>query len=107
MLGDDAAAAAQATLHRIGWNSRINPVWRTAADAASAGVGVAARRFVGICPHPQFVAPEYLHRIGAAWIGGLTRGGVHVITVYLYDSEGASERNLELLRQLAGTYCLA
>ena len=101
VLGREAADSEQRALRKEGWNAVINPAWRTAADAGSAGVGVAVRASVGIHPHEGFVPSEFAHRICAAWVGGITRGGMHVISVYLHDSEGLSERNLALLEVLA------
>jgi hypothetical protein len=100
VLGREAADAEQRALRKEGWNAVINPAWRTAADAGSAGVGVAVRASVGIHPHEGFVPDEFAHRICAVWVGGVTRGGIHVVSVYLHDSEGLSERNLALLEML-------
>ena len=101
MLGRDAAGSEQRALRSEGWNAVINPAWRTAADCGSVGVGVAVKASVGIRPHDGSVPCEFAHRICAAWIGGVTRGGIHVVSVYLHDSEGLSERNLALLQTLA------
>ena len=40
------------------------------------------------------------HRIGSAWVGGICKGGVHVVSVYLTDSQGVSEANQTLLAKL-------
>lgn len=41
------------------------------------------------------------HRMHTTWIGGIFRGGIHVVTAYLKDSQGLSETNLALLAELA------
>ena len=52
--------------------------------------------------HDDGVPAAFRHRIQAAWIGGIVGGGLHVICVYLRDSEGRSDSNLEILGVLTG-----
>ena len=41
------------------------------------------------------------HRVQLRHWSGVCRGGVHLVTVYLYDGEGLSRRNLDILQELA------
>ena len=53
-------------------------------------------------PHPSDVIIEAARcRFHAAWVGGFLRGGIHCCSIYLKDSEGASETNLNLLQEVA------
>jgi ribonuclease HI len=36
-------------------------------------------------------------RLAAAWVGGVLRGGIMLMTIYLWHTEGLSARNVELL----------
>ena len=49
----------------------------------------------------QVVQAEYAERIAVAWAGGLQRGGVHLVSLYLWTREGLTERNCALLHRLA------
>ena len=68
----------------------------------SAGCAVCVKKGVGMSPHPDAAMNEASQcRFKASWIGGLLRGGFHCASIYLKDSEGASERNLNLLQEVA------
>ena len=95
LQGQDAQARSR------GWKSHLPPAWPTAAGRASAGVGIMACGGIGLAPHADAVPHEYSPRIAAAWVGGVIRGGIHCVSVYLRDSEGLSEANLAILTQLA------
>ena len=41
-------------------------------------------------------------RIVVRWLGTMCRGGVHLISVYLFFGEGLSQRNVDLLQSIAG-----
>ena len=84
-----------------GWKSHLPLAWRTAANRASAGVGILSSGGIGLQPHDDAIPHEYSPCIAAAWIGGVIRGGIHCVSVYLRDSEGLSEANLAILTQLA------
>ena len=49
--------------------------------------------------HRIAAAPSRRHARGYA--GGFLRGGLHCCSIYLKDSEGASETNLNLLQEVA------
>ena len=68
-----------------------------------AGVGVLARTptCIGRAGKLQvdLSPPESKGRISAVWLDGLVRGGILIVSVYLYDSEGLSNRNVDLLER--------
>ena len=73
-------------------------------NPAPTTVGWCRRRhqtMYGIVSHGHFVPVQLASRICAAWIVDVARGGIHGVSVYLYDTEGVSDRNLALLQQLA------
>ena len=84
----------------FGWNATASEAHRTAADRASGGCMVAVRRGCGITPHTA-VKDGFRHRFHVAWAAALMRGGVHLGSVYLRDSEGLSEGNLLILQEIA------
>ena len=60
-----------------------------------------ARKGTGLtCEGANVVGKAYEERIKHAWMGGIHKGGVHLISVYLWTGEGLSERNLALLHRL-------
>ena len=79
----------------------MTPAWRTGADRASGGVAVCARRAYGLTPHDRAVDEACAHRVAAAWLGGVCRGGVHLVSVYFRHTEGLSDANLHIMREVA------
>ena len=61
---------------------------------ASKGIGVAGAG-------EELIAAAYRHRIAAAHVNAVLPGGLHVISVYLKDSEGLTEYNLRVLQEAA------
>ena len=85
-----------------GWTASIAPASRTAAGSSSAGVAILARRGIGMADHGAESLPcTHRDRLSVNWIGGVRRGGMHVISIYLWTSEGLSERNSSLLHHLS------
>ena len=93
--------AAEAAAARKGWSASINPAVRTPDGGASAGVAVLARKGNGIAfPTIAAVDPPDRPRISAMWVAGIQKGGVHIVSVYLWTGEGLSDRNVALLQRL-------
>ena len=44
-------------------------------------------------PHACVVPEACAHRVAAAWLGGIWRGGVHFVTVYFRHTDGFSGEN--------------
>ena len=100
--GDDAISRASNGAARFGWRATLSHAKRTAANASSAGCAVCVKKNIGMRPHPGDVVIDGAQcRFHAAWVGGFLRGGLHCCSIYLKDSEGASETNLGLLQEVA------
>ena len=95
---EDAAAATR-RLRLAGWNAHVSLAKTTEAGRGSGGCAVAARRGTGITPiSTDIIAPDLRHRLSAAHVSAIIPGGIHVISVYLKDSEGLTEYNLRVLQ---------
>ena len=84
-----------------GWAASISTATKTLAGGASAGVAVLARKGTGMTTDNGLaVGPTHAERLHHAWMGGVQRGGIHIVSIYLWTGEGLSERNLALLHRL-------
>ena len=98
----NALSFATSAARKAGWSCIHAQAWRTAADKASGGVSVAARRGIGICPASQNIVDDaYRHRINVSWINAVAPGGIYIVSVYLRTAEGLSPENLMLLEKIA------
>ena len=60
------------------------------------------RKGYGIFEHEDTVVPDTIrHRFKAAWVGALAKGGFHLCSIYLIDSEGLSDGNAFILSEVA------
>ena len=102
---DEHCASVEREAAWVGWGLSIEPALKTEASS-SAGVGVATRSCMGMAK-PKHIDdamgtfPELAHRVQVRWVGSICKGGIFIITVYLYHTEGLSARNLDLLQALA------
>ena len=97
-----AIQAKQRAATRKGWRLAVTPAVCTAKGSISAGVGIAARSSYGMVEHDIGELPACAEgRIAACHVGAVCRGGFHVLSLYLWHSEGLTARNLELLQTLA------
>ena len=87
---------------RLGWSRRASSARLTVAGRASGGVAVLARRGSGIRPL-DLVTEEYQFRQAFVHFNGCCRGGIDCGSVWMKDSEGLSETNLNLLSCLAAS----
>ena len=87
------ASATNKAFHR-GWKTVFGKAKATSLKGTSGGVAVSARKGLGIVEHPP-PADGYEHRIAGAWVGAVVKGGVHVVSVYLKDSEGMSHEHCD------------
>ena len=86
-----------------GWALSVGPALDTAAGSTSAGVAVSARSHFGLARSPGIHAIEVdRSRVIVRWLGAVCRGGIHLVSVYLYFGEGLSQRNIDLLQSIAG-----
>ena len=81
----------------LGWNVQASSARPTAAQRASGGCVVGARRGCGISDHANLVSDGFQHRLHLAWVGGILRGGLHLGSIWLKDCEGLSPTNLAIL----------
>jgi ribonuclease HI len=69
---------------------------------SSGGVAVAAQGKYGMALSAVVPVAECLQgRFTVTWLGGLRKGGVHVMSAYLWTGEGMSVRNADLLDAVA------
>ena len=91
---DEASAAARAS----GWSLSLGQAVVTTAGGASAGVAIGGRSHFGLGrPNIRLRCPASASRVRTAWFPGVVRGGVHIISVYLWTGEAlcsAASRNL-------------
>ena len=102
-LRPQACEQAERTAARSGWSLSVEAAVDTAAGSTSAGVGVAVRSHLGLAmPAAPLHFDELRSRVQVRWMGAVCRGGLHLVSVYLWCTEGLSQRNLDLLQCLAG-----
>ena len=59
-----------------------------------------AKKHIGLRGDPDLVAKRFRLRISYAWLGSGRKGGIHVLSVYLWTAEGTSQRNKDLLGEV-------
>ena len=102
IVGQDACSRlAQASTYPR-WRLSLQAALATDRGGSSAGVAIAVARHTGLSHSidlPQRATMS--HRLQIRHWSGLCKGGVHLVSVYLYDGEGLSRRNLDLLQELS------
>ena len=93
ILGTDLCKRAEDAAMRSGWQGTINAANNTDNGGASAGVGILAKKHIGMKYDSIEIQKKYRSRIAYAWLGLGRKGGVHVMSVYLWTSEGLTPRN--------------
>lgn len=84
------------------WRLSVHAAVRTEAGGSSAGVGVAVARHTGLSVGPEAGSSACVaSRVQVRHWSGVCPGGVHLLSVYLYAGEGLSQRNLDLLQEVA------
>ncbi len=89
---------------RGGSRTSLQEADKTEAGGTTAGLAVAVRRHIGLARLGGATADAECglsSRVHARWMGGIVRGGIHLITAWPHHTEGPSPRNLDLLDQLA------
>ena len=98
----DQVASFRHKLERAGWKVIGAPAVATVGRGSSGGVMVAARAKIGLGYAPGDSSGVVVEgRIAAAHVAAGCKGGLVCYTVYLYPSEGLSDRNVKLLESLA------
>ncbi len=93
--------ALQRRAAEAGWSLATEEAHVLPSGRCSAGVGVAARSCIGMAEPPYRVMESGRTRVKLAWVGGVCRGGLHLISAYLWPAEGMTERNLGVLHSIA------
>jgi hypothetical protein len=102
ILSDGSVNTAQRQARRLGWNPILSRAHRTSLHHGSGGCATVARAGIGIAPAPQgCIHDDLQHRLQVTWIAGVCKGGIHILNVYLKDSEGLSPTNMHILEQAA------
>ena len=85
---------------QLGWRTS-SPAHATSLTGTSGGTAVATRKGLGHIPCHDSFKDGYKHRLGAAWIGAVQKGGVHFIPVYIEDGECVGQTKQAVLTELA------
>ena len=98
---EQGLADARVRLNNLGWNAHLSLASTTAAGAPSSGAAVLTRRGNGLTPVEKCLAGgDLAHRFAAAWVDGVVKGGVLVISVYLKDGVGLDDTNTKVLDEI-------
>ena len=97
----DAWADLQHRCCKGGWQMQGARGVRSSGGRDTVGVGIAVRSGIGLGRAADLgfdCSPrESPGRLAVGWVDGVLRGGVMMISIYLWHSEGLSERNVALL----------
>ena len=80
---DAGVKAMIAKARHEGWTLKPTRAHTTAADMASGGVGVAARRGLGIAQHDDLVPEMFQHRLAFSHVSAVMKGGFHCGSIWL------------------------
>ena len=101
--GAEQLADLQAQIRAAGWKLAAARAECTPAGGRSAGVGICTPSWVAAGldsnMHVDCSPPSSLGRVAALWIQQVVPGGILLVSCYLYDGEGCSIKNLEVLSQ--------
>ena len=100
LSGPDAPSRIASRGKTFGWACDASSAHRTAFDKASGGCTVGVRRGYGLAPHSR-VKDGFAHRVHFAWSAIVAKGGLHLGSIWLRDSEGLSADNLLILQETA------
>ena len=100
LSGPDAPSRIASRGKTFGWACDASSAHRTAFDKASGGCTVGVRRVYGLAPHSR-VKDGFAHRVHFAWSAIVAKGGLHLGSIWLRDSEGLSADNLLILQETA------
>ncbi len=98
----DPILGAQRDAASVGWQVSTEGCDITDCGYPSAGVAIGVRSHLGIATPPISIDdPRLHHRVHVRWIGTVCKGGILVITIYLWNGERMSHRNREILEAVA------
>ncbi len=95
---------AEREAERAGWKASIREAEATEANGITAGLAIAVRKHLGLSRLGGGGAEcddDLSARVHVRWMGGVVRGGLHLLTAWPHHTEGATERNIDILDRLA------
>ena len=96
---EPAFRAMAGNAKKDGWTVNANRAHTTAANLASGGTAVTAKRGLGIKQHAEDLVPAlFQHRLAFSHVSAVMKGGVHCGSLWLKHSEGMSEDNMAILQ---------
>ena len=102
LVSEPSVSSAQRLAQRSGWGLSVAAAVVTDKGGVSAGVAVAARSYFGMTsPAVQDLCLSAKGRISVAHVGACCKGGLHLVSIYLWCNEGMSKRNLDVLQCVA------
>ena len=92
-----------------GWNLQGAKATPGEAGAWSSGTGIAVKSKIGMgrvggLPH-DISPPGSEGKVSVCWADGVLRGGILCVSVYLWHTEGLSERNCQILEAAGKAVC--
>ena len=90
---EEQCRRAEDAAKRLGWQARLSPANHTDNGGVSAGVALIVKKHIGMRYDEEIVKKQYRARISCAWTGTGRKGGLHVISIYLWTAEGMSDKN--------------
>ena len=95
----DALGSAERAAETAGRSAATYPATITELGGVSAGVTVATKACIGVARNDIVFVPIELQSriILCTRINAVCKGGIHCVSLYCFDSEGLSERSLNLV----------
>ncbi len=94
--------AAEREAVRFGWVASMQPAVRLDSGLASGGVGVAVKKHIGMARAMGAGEDTGLsYRTQLRWVSCAVRGGFHLGSVWLFPTEGLTQRNRRVLEEVA------
>jgi hypothetical protein len=104
------AGEASSAMARKGWKIGFVPATTGSGGGSSAGVYIAVPSYVGFtflggATCWDFSPAESRGRLAAGWANILVKGGVMLMSAYMWCGEGMSQRNRDLLEAMGELIC--
>ena len=114
LRGSDAIQSVEDAALNHGWKATLSAATTGERGGASAGVGVAIRKHLGLSQPDAEEDPSISSRFTLKKLGAICRGGVHVGSIYLHDMVGPSatknrdilDKIVCILKGLAGSWII-
>ena len=101
-------AEAEDAARKLKWSLRVSPAIATPSGGRSAGVAVGAKSYYGLGRSPITPTDKAAaSRLTSGWFPGIARGGVHVISLYLWAGLDLTHPKNRALLECCCRYVLA